>query len=658
MIIAFSKIETQDGSIKDFEPSSFEKIDEMEFSLLQKTFLYLLYYYPILSNSIPEDDLSTFDLYDPAFVRAVFIIEHNSKYYKLNCSISPVEYHLSSFNPETKESTLISSQSREIYSFLKTELKIYEWEDFAQLYILGHFPKQKESEDISTDGLSLALGTTTSDEPQLRFGGTSSYSYDDDVESEKKDKSENISTDTYDKLPIEQRRVLLSKLKDDLLIAEKIKNIKTSLKTVQKQILYFETVQTEIKNRENMILKKRDSLLEFSSISWVTSETYKAAQEYTTEKGKFEDNRNSLVLKLERVEKNISMVAPDNIFSNKIFILTFLAGVITFLISWILRDSFRFVGILSALFFTVAFYYLWGYIDYLDTIRKLRRERKFLFKKREEVEKTFNKKFGQLEDLLKKFNITDINFLTSTYERKISIENEISDLENSLNKYKNSEFNSEKQSLYKSILSQKIELEKDLERVDKKDLKVEDIEYQISVVKNSIKKYEKQELEAFSLDDEDDLELSQTTDSSKTDELSLNPTQIDSVEHNNEYSLQFFIDYLKLFESIFNIKADEIYQKISKDFEDIKEYALHFPHELQIDFENNQFKLFTDESIEFNLSLQNKFLLFAQYALLKLSFKKTTHPLFVKIPFIQKKIGIYIFPYIDELKDTQIFYIA
>ncbi len=657
MIIAFSKIETQDGSIRDFEPSFLEKMDDSEFMLLQKTLLYLLYYYPILSNSIPEEDLSSFDLYDPQFIRAVFILEHNSKYYKLNCSVSPIEYHLSTFNPETKESTLISSQSREIYSFLKTELKLYDWEDFIQLYALGYFPKQKDSEEISTKGLSLGFeNSSPQEELQLKFrGSSSSYSYEDESDS-KKNMSETISTDSYDKIPIEQRRFTLNKLKDDLVIAEKVKNLKLSLKNIQKQIIYLESVQGEIKNKEAQIVKKRGSLSEFASISWVTPELYKSAQEYIVEKSKFEDNRSSLALKLERVEKNISMIAPDNIFSNKIFISTFIAGAITYLISWFVRDPFRFVGILSIAFFTIAFYYLWGYIDYLDTIRKLKRERKFLFKKKEEIEKDFNKKFGSLEELLKKYNIIEINTLISFYNKKLILENEITDLDNSLDKYKKDEFNSEKQLFFKSIQEQKSEMERDLERIDKKDLKVEDIEYQISVVKTSIKKYEKQELESFSLD-EDDLE-SENSINSKTKSLELSLKKEESIiEHNNEYSLQFFIDYLKLFESAFNIKSDQLYKKILSDFDDIKEYALHIPHEFLVDFDKGEFKFFTSELIDFNSSMQNKILLFAQYSLLKLSFERVKHPLFVKIPFVQKKCGVYIFPYLEELTNSQIFYL-
>lgn len=664
MLIAYCKIETPTGEVNDFDLSDFEKIEDSALSFLERAYLYSIYYYPILSNSINETDLSQYNLYDPPYSRAVFILKNDEKFYKLNCSVSPVEYYLSSFNPETKESSIISSKPNELFTYLKSSLGVLNWDDYKQLYCLGSFTEIIDN-NISTDSLKLDFGSKPS---QLDLSNAKSSASFDSIDNEvgglkfadsssvqttgNYSKEQDVKTDQFDKMPIEQRRLKLKQYKEELVIAEKVRTVKNNIKLIAKQILSFENTKSELLKKDEEIVQKEKGLKEFEGISWIDEKVYNNIIKYQSNNPVYKKSIEDIDSRLKKVESDILNITPDDIFKNKIFIISFPLSVISFILSWIIRIKFNPFALISIALFTVSFYFLWGYVDYLDSIIKLKREKKFLIKKRKETVDSFNTEFGSLELAIKRFKITDLQETLGLYAKLQNLKNLILKLKKENEEFKNKEYNADKISQFESLKKQKIELEGDLQRLTQKELNVEEIEQNIRSLKLSIKKYEKQELDSLSLDDE----ISETpslTQKEEIKELTFQPSN-----ENMEFSqnLEEIIYYLGTFSSIFSKDVNEIYENVKDDFMDILEYSIYFNHSVKIDIANNLFEVSTDEKIEWNEALINKFKFFIQYAVLKYSFQKSKSPLFLKVATLQQSLGIYLMPYIDEFRKTQVLF--
>lgn len=664
MLIAYCKIETPNGEVKDFDLSDFEKIDGNALSFLERAYLYSIYYYPILSNSINETDLSQYDLYDPPYSRAVFILKNNDKFYKLNCSVSPVEYYLSNFNPETKESSIISSKPNELFTYLKSSLGVLNWDDYRQLYCLGSFTEIIDN-NVSTDSLKLDFGSKPSGIDLSNAKSSASFdSIDNEVgglkfadsssiqTSGSYSKEQEIKTDQFDKLPIEQRRLKLKQYKEELVIAEKVRTVKNNVKVIAKQILAFENIKADLLKKEDEIQQKESGLKDFEGISWIDEKVYNNIVKYQSSNPMHKKSIEDIDMRLKKVESDILNITPDNIFKNKIFMISFPLSVISFILSWIIRIKINPFALISIALFTVSFYFLWGYVDYLDSIIKLKREKKFLIKKRKEIIDSFNTEFGSLELAIKRYKITDLQETLVLYSKLQSLKNLISKLKKENEEFKNREYNTDKINQFESLKKQKIELEGDLQRLTQKELNVEEIEQNIRSLKLSIKKYEKQELDSLSLDDDISV-TSSVTPKEEVKELVFQPSN-EKMEFSQ--NLDEIIYYLGSFSSIFNKDVNELYENIKDDFMDIFEYSIYFNHSVKVDITNNLFEISTDEKIEWNEALINKFKFFVQYSVLKYSFEKSKNPLFLKVSTLQQSLGIYLMPYIDEFRKTQVLF--
>jgi len=664
MLIAYCKIETPTGEVNDFDLSDFEKIEDSALSFLERAYLYSVYYYPILSNSINETDLSQYNLYDPPYSRAVFILRNDEKFYKLNCSVSPVEYYLSNFNPETKESSIISSKPNELFTYLKSSLGVLNWDDYKQLYCLGSFAEIIDN-NISTNSLKLDFGSKPS---QLDLSNAKSSAAFDSIDNEvgglkfadsssvqttgSYSKEQDVKTDQFDKMPIEQRRLKLKQYKEELLIAEKVRTIKNNIKLIAKQILSFENIKSELQKKDEEIAQKEKGLKEFEGIFWIDEKVYNNIIKYQSNNPIYKKSIEDIDSRLKKVESDILNITPDDIFKNKIFIISFPLSVISFILSWIIRIKFNPFALISIALFTVSFYFLWGYVDYLDSIIKLKREKKFLIKKRKETVDSFNTEFGNLELAIKRFKITDLQETLVLYAKLQSLKNLILKLKKENEEFKNKEYNNDKINQFESLKKQKIELEGDLQRLTQKELNVEEIEQNIRSLKLSIKKFEKQELDSLSLDDE----ISETPSLTQKEEIKELTFQPSNEKMEFSQNLDEIVYYLGTFSSIFSKDVNEIYENIKDDFMDILEYSIYFNHSVKIDMANNLFEVSTDEKIDWNEALINKFKFFMQYAVLKYSFQKSKNPLFLKVTTLQQSLGIYLTPYIDEFRKTQVLF--
>lgn len=477
MNLLFSRIENLDGELNNFELTGKNQLSRDQFDLIHKSYLYTVYYYPIATGEISEEDLTYFGLLDPPFSKAVFILQREDQFFKLNYSISPMEYYISEYNPDTNDSNLITDQSRDLYGILRSMLKILPWEEYSKLYHLGTFSaKKSEEESLLIDHAGLMLQGEGSDQFGSSEGGLI-FSGGDDAELElaptgiapigeasyEIDQSESTeglafaessapSQGQFDKLSIKQRQIKLEQFQEDLKHAERIAEIRKELKGIQSEIKAFEGVKKEITQQSVAISKKEGLLDRFSGIKWISEEIYKSLLGYEEATIKYNETQNMINTRLEKIERDIKNIQHDDIFSNKMFLASFSIGTISYLVSWMVRDPLRWLAILSIIAFTLSVYYLWGYFDYLDFFRKLRRQRSFFKKKRIEETSQFQQEYSQVERLIRQHSIKELPPVLEEATQYFALLSEIEKSKDKLDDYCMKHFNEKLQNQFKKLL--------------------------------------------------------------------------------------------------------------------------------------------------------------------------------------------------------------
>ncbi len=641
MHIVYCRLETVDNNILDFNFEQQLKLNKKDYDLVSRAYLYILYYFST-KNEMSDLDLEFYDLYSPPFVKGVFIFKYNDdKFLKLNYTDSPVSYQLSEFFPELGESTIISTNEREIYNILVKDYKIETWNNYKLIYSI-FTPEEKSDDDdnklslVTSYGDDYTTDNDTNEENSLSLG-SSSVTYEEYAEIPS-------SSVNFDKYSIKERRKLLEEYKSNLKEALEIKDLKSSLEKIKKKLKYYSGIKKEIDNLNVIIEKKEKERSEFKDIHWMSQNLYNQMNIYIKKKKKFEDDMVAYKQKLEKNQKDIESIIPDNIFKNVVFMPSFLLAVSTFVMSWIMREQFWYLAGVSIVFFTVSFYYLWGYLDYIEYIIKLRREKNFYEKKIVKVEKEFKKEFGALETILKKENVEDINIPIERYETLKEFDRKLEIKKEELQTFIAQKFSDDTQVKFENLINEKNVLINKLKTFDNLDLNYKEIEYDIIELKKSIKEYEKQELDEFSLDDDEEIAEEPT--------IELEPKE--NLEYKYELNkLKYYFTELKKY---FTEEISEVYNKIRKDFLDILSFSTHYKFSLDIDFENNEFLFLSEKEIEWDLKQDKKFKILLQYALIKYLSSQNSLTVFVDLQKLNKDYGILFSTYLDELSESQIVY--
>jgi len=646
MHVVYCRLETADGNTRDFNFELSTKLERNEYDLVSRAYHYMLYYFSAM-NEMSNRDLEFYDLYSPPFIKSVFIFKFKDKFLKLNYTDIPLSYQLSDFYPETGESTIISTQAREIYSILVDDFKIERWSDYKLVYSIFTSEEKSQEEEKETLSLVSAYGDdyTVDNEPEedsLSLGA-SSVNYE-----EYTDKPIS-SSQNFDKLPIEERRSLLEELKNNLKNAIAIKDIRSSIEDVNKKLKYYSGIKKEIENFNIIIEKKEKERDAFKDIHWMGQNIYNQMKLYIKKKKKYEGDLTAYSEKLEKNKKDIASIIPDNIFKNKVFMPTILIAIITFILSWVMREEFWYLSGASILFFTISFYYLWGYIDYIEYIIKLKREKNFYEKKLIQIEDDFQKEFSSLELTLKKENIEDINIPLERYDELKAFDTALDVIKEKLQTYIAQKFSEDTQSKFESLIKKKESLKADLNSFDDLKLSYKEIEYEIIDLKKSIKNYEKEELDDFSLDDDIDEDVSE--------ELTVDLTSTKEEPLEYKYELNKLKYYLTELKDFLSEDIASTYEEIKKDFFDIVKFSIHNKFSLDINFENNEFFFMSEKEIEWNKKQDEKFKIFLQYALIKYFSTKNSLTIFIDLFKLNQEYGISFSTYLQELSDSQIIYV-
>jgi len=646
MFVLFSKLDTNNG-FEEFELSDLNHLPNKNFSLLEKSYLYIMYYNKIITD-MSDSDLDNFELFDAPFNRAVFIIKKDKKsneLYKLNCVTSPPSYYLSTFDPTSGTSEIISDKARDVFTFLKDKLFLLNWEQYSKLF---YFISRESSEEDYSAGL------------QLEGFSSGGLRFDSNVQEEKKildtgfqfqsssisiQEPEDIGKNKFDKMPIKQRKLRIEKLKADLINAKKVRNLKKSLADINKQIKNLKSLQFTISQKNKDILKKEENRVSFEDISWMDDNLYEKLVLYLSKSKEHDSELEHLNNKLIRVDEKVEKLGTNSILTHKVFMPTMLLGIIFYLLSWILRDQLWFLSAGAIISFTAAFYYFWEYSDHLDYVLGLKREKRFFIRKVEKEENRFRKLFGALELTLKKERVTDINGAIFRYDELQKFEKDIKDMQIEIVEFKKKYFSEKEENLLVSLESQKIDSEKELAKFDSVEFFVEEIENNISLLKASVKNYEKQELDAFSLDDEPEEKLK--------DELTFSTKQAKKFDFT--YSLEFLFDYLNDYLELFKVDSRTLYQAIEKYFLDIVEFSIHHEHLIKFDIENKKFTFQSEVELEeWETDYKIRFQFFLQFALFRHSLEKP-NPIFIDLEQL-KSIHINLSPYLKEIENSQIIY--
>jgi len=645
MNIIYCRLETTDNKTKDFNFESTNKFKEEDYRLIFKSYLYMIYYFSTTSE-MSSKDLDFYDLYSPPFLKAVFIFKVNDRFLKLNYTDLPLSYQLSNFYPDTGKSEIISSQSREIYNALTNDFNIESWNNYKTIY--NFFLNDDNSDGLDDEG-SLSISsygeeyTSDYDDEGSLSLGSSSVNYDEGDE-------EAFSQNNFDKLSIKERRKLLETYKKDLEDALEIKKINKSIKKINTRIQYLSKIKKEIENFNIVIKEKESKRAGFSDIHWMSENLFTQMSSYIIKKKKYESDIDAYNQKIEKNAEDTLSIKPDNILKNKIVIPTFLVAIITFILSWVMREQFWYLSGVSIPFFTISFYYLWGYIDYLEYIIKLRREKNFYEKKLVKIEKDFKSKFGNIESTLKQQKIEDPSIPIERFQELKDFDSELEDLQEKQQMFIVKNFPSEAQTEFDSLIKEKEDFNNTLKSFKDLTLNAKEIEYNIIELKKSIKEFEKQELDEFSLDDDLD-------DDIENDELTLDLSQVETKEYDFKYDIKMFNNYaIDLKEYFEGQDLNEVYNKVKKDFLDILDFSIHYNFSLDIDFNQNTFVFSSEKEIKWNSDYESKIKFFLQYALIKYLSKTKPTPVFFDIIEINKKFGVHFSSFLEEFSKNQLIY--
>lgn len=643
MHIVYCRLETEENNTLDFNFEQQLKLSREDYNLVFRAYIYTLYYFST-KNEMSDLDLDFYDLYSPPFTKGVFILKFGDKFLKLSYTDTPVSYHLSDFFPETGESTIISTQEREIYSTLVENYKIDTWKNYKLVYSIFIAENKKTNDDnklslVSSYGDDYTIDNDNEEESSLSLG-SSSVTYE-----EYSDNPASSST-SFDKYSIKERRELLEDYKNNLKEAIDIKELNTSIENINKKLKYYSSLKKEIENFNIIIKKKEKERNDFKDIHWMSQNLYNQMNLYIKKKKKYDGDLVAYKQKLEKNKKDIESIIPDNIFKNIAFLPSFLIAIVTFALSWIMREQFWYLAGVAIVFFTISFYYLWGYLDYVEYIIKLKREKTFYEKKLIKIEKNFEKEFASLEMTLKKEAVEDIAIPISRYEDLKEFDISLEAIKEKLQTFIAQKFSDDTQVKFENLINEKNLLLEQLKSFKNLDLNYKEIEYKIIELKKSIKEYEKEELDEFSLDDDEE-----TID---VDEKTIELEPKENLEYKYELNkLKFYFTQLKehITENI-----SELYDKIKKDFIDILSFSIHYKFSLDIDFENNEFFFMSEKEIEWNSNQEQKFKFFLQYALIKYLSIENSTTVFMDLFKLNKDYEILFSTYLDELSNSQIVY--
>ncbi len=639
MDIVYCRLETAENNTLDFNFEQQSKLSKEDYNLVSRAYFYTLYYFST-KNEMSDLDLEFYELYSPPFIKGVFILKFEDKFLKLSYTDSPVSYQLSDFFPETGESTIISTKEREIYSTLVENYKIDTWKNYKLIYSI-FIPEENKINDNDELSLVTSYGDdytldNSNDENSLSLG-SSSVTYDEYSD------NPTSSSVSFDKYSIKERRELLKEYKSNLKKAIELKELNTSIEEINKKLKYYSNLKKEIENFNIVIKKKEEERNDFKDIHWMSQNLYNQMNIYINKKKKFEGDLVAYKQKLEKNKKDIESIIPDNIFKNIAFLPSFLIAIVTFILSWIMREQFWYLAGVSIVFFTVSFYYIWGYLDYIEYIIKLKREKNFYEKKIIKVEKDFKKEFGNLELTLKKEAVEDINVPINRYEALKEFDISLEAKKEELQTFIAQKFSDDTQIKFENLISEKNLLLERLKSFKNLDLNYKEIEYEIIELKKSIKEYEKEELSEFSLDDDEPKE-------EKT--IELEPKE--NLEYKYELNkLKFYFTQLKEY---ITEDISELYNKIKTDFLDIINFSIHYKFSLDINFENDEFFFMSEKEIKWDSNQEQKFKFFLQYALIKYLSIENSTTIFIDLFKLNKDYGILFSTYLEELSNNQIIY--
>jgi len=647
MNLVYCRLETADNNTKDFNFESKTKILKEDYDLIFKSYLYMIYYFSTTSE-MSNQDLEFYDLFSPPFVKAVFIFKINNDFFKLNYTDLPLSYQLSTFYPETGKSNIISSQPRDIYNRLTNDFMIDSWDKYKLIYNL--IPNE-EKEELSDGELSLSLSsygddyTNSYDDENSLSLGSSSVSYEEEEEQGQ------VIRNNFDELSIKGKRNLLEKYKKELEDALKIKTIKKSIKDINVKLKFYSKIKKEIENFNIVIKDKEEKRKSFVDIHWMSENLFIQMTSYVIKKKKFNDDIIAYNEKLDKNKEDIASIKPDNIFKNKIVIPTFIVSVITFILSWVMREDFWYLSGVAIPFITLSFYFLWGYIDYLEYIIKLKREKTFYEKKIVKRSKTFKENFGNLETIMKKEKIEDIDIPIQRFQELKEFDLELEDLHEKQQMFIAKNFSADAQSEFQALIEEKEELNTSLKEFKDLSLNNIEIEYNIIELKKSIKEYEKKELDEFSLDDDEEEDLGE-------DELTLDlSTHNEEIkEYEFKYELEVLKNYFRELKEYFQEDLPQIYKQVKKDFLEILDLHVHYKFSLDFDIENENFILSSEKEIELDREYENKIKFFLQYALIIHISKEKQSPVFINIPEINKTYAIHFTSFLENMPKAHIIY--
>ena len=627
MQIVYCRLETTDNKIRDFNIDKHAKLSHDDYYLIFRAYLYLIYYFSII-NEMTEEDIDFYKISSPPFIKAVFILKYENRFLKLNYSESPFMYQLSDFDPETRESKIISSQSREIYYKMIDEFGLKAWEEYKYLchFIVPDKSKEEKKLEVSSYGDEYS---SDYEEDSLVLA-KSSVTYEE-LE------PQTFTSKNFDKYSIKDRRKLLSEYKEKLRIALEVNELKQKISETDKKINYYASVERKINKLNEEIKNKENEREKFRDISWMSLNLYKQMNLYKIKKKKYEESLIAYNEKLKKNKKDLQNIDHDNIFKNKIFLPSFLTAIITFILSWVMREQFWYLSIPSIVFFTVSFYYLWGYLDYIEYIIKLKREKNFYEKKIIKTERDFKKEFGNLEAILKQEKADDIDVPLSRFDELKEYELELEKLKEDLQTYIAQKFSDDTQIKYENLKNEKKFLLDKLAEIDDKDLNYKELEFDIVELKKSIKEYEKQELDEFTLDDEP-------------------VSKDDKKEYTNKYELKELKDYLSLLKDILRVDLSQLYKNIENDFRDIFEFSVNYGFNFEFDFEDFNFFLVTENEIKWNEKFDKRIKIFFQYALIKYLSLKEPLIIFLDLPKLSIDYGVMLAAYLPELSEAQVIY--
>ena len=144
------------------------------------------------------------------------------------------------------------------------------------------------------------------------------------------------------------KQTIKKSLSEDEKINIEIKNEETQKAMIRQQTKFEYEKQKAIDDAENekliAIEKKEKERNDFKDIHWMSQNLYNQMNLYINKKKKFEGDLLAYQQKLEKNKKDIESIIPDNIFKNIAFLPSFLTAIITFVLSWVMREQFWYLS--------------------------------------------------------------------------------------------------------------------------------------------------------------------------------------------------------------------------------------------------------------------------------------------------------------------------